>query len=286
MNDYDIGDDIQLIKELRNYSDSELAKSLNVSRMTINRWVNDSTQMSDINIASFYEFAFANGIRLNDIHAQLMKEEYEDADNKILFHGSKNGIIGQIDFTKTSERNDFGRGFYCGESLEQSAMFVSAYPSSSLYILRFNQVGLKSLKYSVDRDWMLSIALFRGRLGKYEGHREIVRLKQAADSADYIIAPIADNRMFDLIDEFADGQITDIQCQHCLSATDLGNQYVFTSQKSLENLRIIQHRYLAGNEKESYITRRTALHAVSMDKVKAAKRSYRNKGKYIDEILK
>ena len=31
---------------------------------------------------------------------------------------------------------------------------------------------------------------------------------------------------FEIIDRFIDGEITDVQCQHCLSATNLGKQYV------------------------------------------------------------
>lgn len=36
------------------------------------------------------------------------------------------------------------------------------------------------------------------------------------ESADYVIAPIAGNRMFQIIDEFAAGEITDAQCEHAL----------------------------------------------------------------------
>ena len=286
MNDYGVNYDIQLIKELRNYSDTELAKQLGVSRMTVNRWLHDSSQMSDANISAFYEFSFSKGVKFNRIYAQLMKEEYENSGIKILFHGSKNGIDGAVDLSKTSERNDFGRGFYCGESLEQSAMFVSPFPRSSLYIVKFDTIGLNCQTYAVDRDWMLTIALFRGRLAKYLDHPEVLRLKKRLVGADYIIAPIADNRMFDLIDEFADGQISDVQCQHCLSATDLGAQYVLVSEKAVNHAVLLRHRYLSAGEKEHYLERRSSDHAVSMDKVKAAKRTYRNQGKYIDEILK
>jgi len=31
--------------------------------------------------------------------------------------------------------------------------------------------------------------------------------------------------MFEIIDSFIEGEITDVQCQHCLSATNLGKQY-------------------------------------------------------------
>ena len=71
------------------------------------------------------------------------------------------------------------------------------------------------------------IAYFRGRLGEFEQSSVVIELICAIRDIDYIIAPIADNRMFEIIDSFIDGEITDVQCRHCLSATNLGNQYVF-----------------------------------------------------------
>ena len=38
---------------------------------------------------------------------------------------------------------------------------------------------------------------------------------------------------FEIIDRFIDGEITDVQCQHCLSATNLGKQYVFIGIKNV-----------------------------------------------------
>ena len=47
----------------------------------------------------------------------ILKGKKED----ILFHGSKAGIDGKLSLDKSKKANDFGKGFYCGESLEQSA---------------------------------------------------------------------------------------------------------------------------------------------------------------------
>ena len=103
---------------------------------------------------------------------------------------------------------------------------------------------------------------------------------------DYIVAPIADNRMFEIIDQFIDGEITDIQCQHCLSATNLGNQYVFISEKALNQVEILERCYLANAEKEAYLTARQEGYEMNRDKVKVARRQYRDQGNYIEDILK
>ena len=91
--------------------------------------------------------------------------------------------------------------------------------------------------------------------------------------------------MFEIIDSFIDGEITDIQCQHCLSATNLGNQYVFVTQKALSQVEILRHCYLCEAEKQSYISARHKDSKVSNDKVKIARKQYRGQGKYIEEIL-
>jgi len=73
---------------------------------------------------------------------------------------------------------------------------------------------------------MLTIACYRGTLEKYESHPMIQKLIEKSRDYDYIIAPIADNRMFQIINSFINGEITDEQCKHCLAATKLGEDKV------------------------------------------------------------
>ena len=47
--------------------------------------------------------------------------------SKIVFHGSKNVIDGEISPNYGRRNNDFGNGFYCGESIEQITSFVSKF---------------------------------------------------------------------------------------------------------------------------------------------------------------
>lgn len=91
--------------------------------------------------------------------------------------------------------------------------------------------------------------------------------------------------MFEIIDSFIDGEITDVQCRHCLSATNLGNQYVFTTQRALDRVKILTHCYLAQEEKMYYLESRKESEEVNRDKVKVARKQYRGQGHYIEEIL-
>lgn len=98
----------------------------------------------------------------------------------------------------------------------------------------FDKTGMRELRLGVEQDWMLMIAFFRGKLTAYENHPMIRRILNRLNGIDYVVAPIADNRMFQIIDSFIEGEITDVQCQHCLSATNLGNQYVFLTQRAAD----------------------------------------------------
>lgn len=277
--------DIEIVRELLGMTVEEIAEEIGVSRMSMNRWKEDESKITDANLAAFYRMVFQKKIRLNKIKEQLYREDYSDDSHIILFHGAKTQIEGALTIEKSKKNNDFGQGFYCGESLEQSAMFVANFPNSSLYIVNFHKEGLKARWFGVNREWMLMIAFFRGRLEEFRNSRAVLELIESMKGIDYIIAPIADNRMFEIIDSFIDGEITDLQCQHCLSATNLGNQYVFVTQKALSQVQILEHCYLAQEEKDYYLQSKKESMEVSQDKVKIARKEYRGQGQYIEEIL-
>jgi len=285
MNDFQVLNDIEIVQDLLELNAEEMAGEIGVSRVTLSNWKKDAGRIGQSYLSAFYSMAFKSKIRLNKIKEQLYKEDYSSVSHAILFHGAKTQLDGKIDISRSRKNSDFGQGFYCGESLEQSAMFVSNFPESSLYIVDFNKEGLKSKSFSVDREWMLTIAYYRGRLKEYDTLQVISELISKNRDVDYFIAPIADNRMFEIIDSFIEGEITDIQCQHCLSATNLGNQYVFVSQKAADQISVLEHCYLAKEEKEYYLTSRQESVEMNRDKVKVARKQYRGQGKYIEEIL-
>ena len=282
--EFRVYEDIEVILTLLDMTIQEFANELGVSYSTVSRWKERGETVSPANLEKIYEYAFKKRIRLNKIKEQLFREECLE-DHALLFHGAKTDISGRISVERSRKNNDFGQGFYCGESLEQSAMFVSNYPRASLYMLDFDKTGMQELRLGVEQDWMLMIASFRGKLTAYENHPIIQRILNRLNGIDYVVAPIADNRMFQIIDSFIEGEITDVQCRHCLSATNLGNQYVFLTQRAADRIQILRKCYLASVEKEAYISIRSEDAEVSNDKVKIARKQYRGQGKYIEDIL-
>lgn len=282
--EYSFSDDLDSIREITNLTQAELAKELGIRPITISRGELSVNRPSNELLEKVYCYAFDNKIRLGKLKEMMWLEKLEMG-HKLLFHGSKSGITGKLSISKSRMINDFGPGFYTGESYDQSISFVSFYDNSSVYFLDFDPGELKSKKYMVDNEWMLTIAYYRGALDNYSEHPMIRKLVNNLKDMDFIIAPIADNRMFQIINSFIAGEITDEQCKHCLAATNLGNQYIFLRDRALENLKLLDRCYISANERTYYKNLREADSKLRADKVKLARIQYRGKGQYIDELL-
>lgn len=283
--DYSVSKDLLSIREILGMTQSELASAIDVEQVTISRNESGITAASNRFLEKLYAYAFERGIRMNRLKEMFWKESLE-ANHKLLFHGAKTQIDGTIDRRHGRANNDFGQGFYAGESYNQAISFVSGFERSSVYFLDFEEAGLKCQKYGVDQRWMMTIAYHRGTLSDYREHPIIQQAVEESANCDYIIAPIADNRMFQIIDTFINGEITDEQCKHCLAATNLGKQYVLLSDKAIAHAKIVERCYLSSNEKDHYKNLRNSDTKLGDDKVKLARIQYRGQGRYIDEILK
>lgn len=80
-------------------------------------------------------------------------------------------------------------------------------------------------------------------------------------------------------------ELTDEQCKHCLAATNLGMQYILTSEQAVAKTRLIERCYISANEREYFKKLRSDEAKLGDDKVKLARKQYRGQGLYIDEIL-
>lgn len=282
--DYNFADDLKAIREILGYTQSEMAEQLGVEQVTVSRNELNKTKPSNQLLERVYNFAFDKNIQLNRLKEMLWIEKLP-SNHKLLFHGSKGIIERPLSVRLGRINNDFGQGFYTGETYAQAISFVSGFKDSSVYYLDFDNQNLKSKEYFVDQEWMMTIAYYRGALDNYKNHKIVQKIIKDSRDCDYIIAPIADNRMFKIIDSFIQGEITDEQCKHCLAATNLGKQYVFVSDLAISQLKIVEHVYLSDNEKNYYKKIRNSDSKLGDDKVKLARIQYRGKGKYIDEIL-
>ena len=282
--DYNFDKDFKAIRDILDISQKEFAKVLDTEQKTISNIESKDSYPSKTIVESAFTYAFKKDVKINKLKELLCRDNLSH-DEKLLFHGSKGEIKGNIDVNFGRGNNDFGQGFYTGESYEQAVSFISTYDDPSVYFMSFDDSDLKYKRYSVDREWMMTIAYYRETLDKYENHPLIKKIIKESRDCDYIIAPIADNKMFETINEFIEGNLTDEQCKHCLAATNLGMQYVFLTEKAASRLKIVERCYVCDKEREHYKKLKEDYRKLGNDKVKLAKAQYRGVGKYIDEVL-
>lgn len=282
--EYNFSKDLKSIREILGVSQSEFADQIGVEQVTISRNELGKTNPSAKILENVYTFAFAKNIKINKLKEMFWRDDLKKHE-KLLFHGAKSKIDGEIDIHRGRHNNDFDQGFYAGESYEQAISFVSGFENSSVYYICFNDDDLTYKRYEVNQEWMMTIAYYRGALDEYKNHPVVKKIIEQSRACDYIIAPIADNRMFQIINSFIEGELTDEQCKHCLAATNLGMQYIFVSEKAVSQAKLIERCYISHNEREYYKNIRLEESKLGANKVKLARKQYRGKGQYIDEIL-
>ena len=119
---FKINEDLKLIREMLELSQEEISLFIDVDKKTITRLENNENYPTNETLEKIYNFAYKKGIKINKIKEMIYKED--NPKSKIIFHGSKNIIDGEISPNYGRRNNDFGNGFYCGESIEQTTSFV------------------------------------------------------------------------------------------------------------------------------------------------------------------
>lgn len=277
--DYRVEDDIEFIMESENINYLEFSKRTNISRTTLNEIKKGRNTRNDV-CEKIYSYAYDKKYRINSVKEELIKEKYRT----VLFHGSKEGLS-NVNVDGSRDNCDFGKGFYLGETYQQALSFVCEKENASIYSFRYCLDNLKVKKFDCNLDWMLAICFYRGGIKEYASNKRIKKIIEEVENADVIIAPIADNKMFYIMAQFMDGEINADVALHSLSASKLGLQYVFKTDKAISNITPIEKYYICKQErmdcKKKMIERGYEIDT----KLKLAKREYRT-GLFVEEILK
>lgn len=276
---YKIKNDLELFIASEKIDIDILAAKLNYGKNTIYEMLKDKN-VSKESIEKFYNHAYKSNYRFNQIKEEILKEE-----NKlVLFHGSKYGLK-SITINGARNNCDFGNGFYLGETFKQALSFVVGNKESSVYSFTFDIKDLNILTFKTDIEWVLAICYYRGKLEQYKNSSIIKNIINKINKADLIIAPIADNRMFNIMSLFVNGDINVNVTLHSLSASSLGKQYVIKKEQALDKLCFIEKYYLCEKERKECLEFLNERSFEIDTKIKMSKREFRN-GLYIEEILK
>lgn len=277
---YTIAKDLDFLLGEEGVSIDELSEEISIPRALCSKIVSGETIPSEEVCEKIYSRIYRAGYRLNSTKEEFLREANKGIP---LFHGSKRGL--EI-ISEGGSRSDcdFSRGFYLGENYENALSFVYDVPGSSVYSFFLNMEELKIKRFEVSLEWMLAICHFRGTLGEYDGSPLIRKIAREVEAVDLVVAPIADNKMFFIMNQFAFGQINKDVALHSLSASKLGMQYVLRTEKALDRLVPVEKYYLCAEERRA---RDQFLIERSMEidtKLKLAMREFKN-GLFIDEVL-
>lgn len=284
MKTYSIVKDLKTIRKYYALSQEEFALQTGLSRSNIARYELGKVIPSNNSLEKIYSYPYIKNLHLNEIKSMMMKDDRKE--RILLFHGAKYELK-NIEPNHLVGLKDFGSGFYLADSYDAASTWVSEYNEGSVYAFYLkDREKLKTMEFGVCIEWMYAILYYRGALTKYELSDKVKQLINQIENSDIIIAPIADNAMYDIIKQFEQSMISDVQCLNALSATNLGLQYVLKSQKSVDSLTFIEHLYLCEKEKTDLINQKREKSNVGRDKAKLAIQQHVREGKYCHELFK
>lgn len=281
---YNVPRDLKVIREILGLTQAGLAAELGVEQATVSRNESGRTVPSRDFLEKMYGLAFRRNIRLNRMKEMLRKESLP-AGHRLLFCGAKALPDGPVSVREGKPDADFGPGFYAAPGFEQAVFSVSVPDRPSVYLLDFDPAGLNCLAFTVSLEWMMTAAYFRGALFRYKDHPAVIACAQRARSADCIIAPAADHRMFQMIESFFSGEITDAQCLHAIADAKPSEQAVLISEKAARRVKVTDRCYVSGEERAYYRSARSAETEPGQDPAALARLRFRGKGRYIQDIM-
>ena len=280
----------KIIKKIRTYmniSQKEFAEKIGVTVSTVNRWEKGAAPTENM-AEGIYSLCVKNNIPAYDMIIDEIKAAADSIvleENRILlYHGSKSGINGRI-MPKSRDKCDFGKGFYMETEPSQPLTLICDYPKSKFYIVSLDLKNLDLLNVEPDLEWAMLIAYNRGKMDKIKGTGFYKKYRDMSENKDLIVGSIANDRMFYVIDNFFNGNITDTALVNSLSALKLGKQYAVVTQKGCDAVRIEKELDISGFEKRFLRTIADKNRKSGVDFANRVCKDYRREGRFFDEIL-
>ena len=276
----------EIIKEIRKRtgdSQAAFAGALNVGVVTVSRWETGRFEPAPLAMDSIRAYCKRNGIDYSEFEGNTVRIGNEN-ETVLLYHGSKNGIDGDIR-PISRELCDFGKGFYMGTEKMQPLTLICNFPEARLYTLQTGLAGLRLLEVEVGIDWALLIAYHRGKMESVKDSDIYRKYAKMAEGCDMIIGYIANDRMFVVLDRFFSGEITDVALIGSLSALKLGKQYVALTEKACRQIKVVEEKTLSESERNELRIESDAHRQEGIRQADEICRKHRRDGRFFDEII-
>lgn len=209
-------------------------------------------------------------------------------EDKILFHGSRGGIDGEI-APISRVRCDFGKGFYMGEDSYQAKSLVAEDTSPYFYTLKFHLSEIpedRILNLTNNEDWLFTILANRKKVPEFNELYIAQKYLKMCEKYDVIIGAIADDQMSEAMQRFSNRGLTDKGLIACLKAIKYGNQYVAKTEFACSKIEILDCKELYGREindiKEYSYQKKKNVYGI----VDEMSEKYQLDGMYLNQIIK
>ncbi len=281
----------EIIRKVRSFagiSQKELADYMGVTFATVNRWENGHVIPVKSAQERLFAFCSENKIPLIDfIHERIdavIREAAVPENRVLLYHGSKSGLAGRL--APISRKHcDFGSGFYMGTRPEQPLTLVCDFPKSKFYLVSVDLSDIRTCEVPADVEWAMLVAYHRGRMEKIKGSAFYQKYSSFTKDCDVIIGSIANDKMFQVLDDFFIGNITDVALTKSLAALELGKQYVAVTQKGCDAVRVECEIPISHLEKRCLQKLSEENRARGVALAGDICRTNRRNGMYFDEIM-
>ena len=198
-----------------------------------------------------------------------------------LYHGSNN-IIDKPKHDGSRDRTDFGRGFYLTPNENQARRWSIKGIRKVVNCYKLNIDELKVYKFELGLEWLLFIILNR-KVGdfKFEALKE--RFKFLGD-VDIIIGPTADDRMYNTLEEFFDGDISLEKTLDILNCMELSDQYLIKTKEGINKLQHMSSYEIEGELFDDVVSDDKNFMSSIKQKVRLYQRKIYENEKYIEDI--
>lgn len=207
-------------------------------------------------------------------------------ENIELYHGSKGGIVGEIQ-PVSRLRCDFGRGFYLGTVKEQAQALISDDQQPVFYTveLALSEIPDSRILTLEGEEWAYFVLFNRGKLDQIKGSPMYKKYANLAAGKDVIIGPIADDNMNLAMRRFVNNEITDTVLLESLRYIDYGVQYVLKTEEACRKVKVLSETELSDKQLAAIQPYMAARRHKGDSIVKKMERRYRREGRYFDEIM-
>ena len=141
------------------------------------------------------------------------------------------------------------------------------------------------MEVNIGIDWAFLVAYHRGKMEGYENSAIYKKYQNMTKGYDMVIGYIADDRMFYVLEQFFDGQITDQALIQSLSALNLGRQFVALTEKACEHIKVIGKLQLSKQERQYLIEKSYKQRKDGINLANDICKKNRRVGLFFDEIL-